>query len=214
MNNKKVYLVGGRQYNEYLNWIYDLGYELTNDLNESSLVFFAGGSDCQPSLYGESEGKYTYTNPQRDLEELDIWNKSKDIPKIGICRGNQFLSITNGYKLTQHINHPSYHLIKTIDNKSLMVSSSHHQLVLLQPGTKFKQSVFELIGWSDRLSDKHLNGDNIDYHFAQDYKEPEIVLYQSESFGTSLGIQMHPEYLDINDESVQYCQKLVKENLQ
>jgi gamma-glutamyl-gamma-aminobutyrate hydrolase PuuD len=211
--NKKVYLVGGRQYDEYLNWIYDLGYELTNNLDKSSLIFFAGGSDCQPSLYGESEGRHTYTNPQRDLEELDIWNLSKDIPKLGVCRGGQFLTITNGYKLVQHSNHPGSHFIKTIDNKSLAVSSSHHQQFLLQPNVQFKQSSCKLIGWAERLSSIHLNGENKDYNFPADYKEPEIVLYESKDFGTSLAIQMHPEYLDINNKSVRYCQNLLKQHL-
>lgn len=209
--NKKLYVVGG--YDNSVDWVLDMGFEYTNDINKSHCVFFVGGSDVSPELYGEKKGSRTYCDKERDIKEVELFTISKNIPKIGVCRGGQFLTIMNGFKLVQDSRHPGYHNIDTFDGKTLKASSTHHQQFLFIPNNLRTPSKSTLIGWANKLSDQHLDGKDIDYNFDINYKEPEIVLYESNEHGKSLAIQMHPEFFEFEHPTVKYLQNLVKTHL-
>lgn len=206
--SKKLYVVGG--YDSSVDWVLDIGYENTNDIKKSDLIFFVGGSDVSPELYGEKKGFRTYCDKERDRKEVELFNLSENILKIGVCRGGQFLTVMNGFKLVQDSCHPGYHKIDTFDEKTLKASSTHHQQFLLQPNNLRDSSKFTLIGWANNLSGKHLNGNDEDYNFDIDYKEPEIVVYESRDCGISVAVQTHPEFFEFNHPTVRYLQNLIK----
>lgn len=209
---KKVYVVGNAI--SYANWLEEIGFELTRNSAEADLALFTGGEDVNPDLYNENEGYRTHTNKTRDGFELPMHSFffKNNIPMLGICRGGQLLTVLSGGKLVQDMRHPSNHRIKTYDGKELTVTSSHHQQFLLKEeetglieGTDYK-----LIGWAEKLSPFHLNGNNKDYQFSSDYKEPEIVYFPNTN---SLAIQSHPEWQELEHPTVKYLQNLVQQLL-
>lgn len=209
---KKIYVVNGGMY--YASWLIPLGFKLTNNRDEADLVFFTGGSDVTPAFYGEKEGAYVSCDPERDTEEAKefAFFRQKHVPMIGVCRGGQFLTAMNGGKMCQHMSHPSRHETIMFDGKRLESTSTHHNQFIIDPkvtGLKEKED-FELLGWAENLSPFHLNGEDKDYNFPKDYKEPEIVFYPKSN---ALSIQMHPEFFDLEHETVKYLQKLFMHKL-
>ena len=80
----KVFVVGGAI--NYANWIKDV--EIVGNLNQAQIVLFTGGEDVDPSFYGCEKHERTWSNPMRDKEEIEIFNRVHDNQLvIGICRG-------------------------------------------------------------------------------------------------------------------------------
>lgn len=199
----------------YASW-FPLPYELTYDKNdpEISVVWFIGGADVNPIHYNEKRGPRVYVDEEMSRYEFSMWNhfKDKNVLKIGVCKGSQSLCAFNGGKVVQHMRHPGYHNIITNNNLEIECVSTHHnQMIVDEKVTELKENVdYELIAWADKLSLFHLNGEDKDYDFPADYKEPEIVFFNKTR---SLAIQTHPEMHDIHDEIVGFCQKLVTQKL-
>jgi hypothetical protein len=212
----KVFLVGGSTYNGYLNWILDvLPLSLARSVEEADFVFFAGGEDVNPALYGEKLGYRTSFNQFRDNRELETFKEAQSLGKklVGVCRGGQFLTVMAGAKLVQDMRHPFFHPVKTYDGQTISVSSTHHQQFLVE-GTGVN---YNLLAYAERLSGTHLNGNDEDYKFPKDYKEPEVVIYPDIK---AFACQSHPEMLfsskngldngperDILEKSINWCQK-------
>lgn len=70
----------------------------------SGLVL-AGGSDVEPSLYGQPNVAARNPHPERDQMELSLIREAleRDIPILGICRGAQMLNVAFGGTLLQDI---------------------------------------------------------------------------------------------------------------
>lgn len=69
-------------------------------------IVLTGGSDVDPSLYGEQPHTATYgVDPKRDAFEGKILDfvLDADIPMLGICRGMQFANIHLGGTLIQDL---------------------------------------------------------------------------------------------------------------
>ena len=80
----KVYVVGGDT--SYANWIKDC--ELVNNPQDAKIVFFTGGEDVSPEIYGCKKHHTTYCNPERDAYERGIFeNMRLDQLALGVCRG-------------------------------------------------------------------------------------------------------------------------------
>lgn len=112
----------------------------TTDPQPADVVIFTGGADINPYIYAD-ENKLSSYSPQRDSQEIDVFNYCKDnrIPMIGICRGMQLINAISGGTLVQDLGlygsgpHPSVHYlhynsapvegITKLDN----VNSLHHQ---------------------------------------------------------------------------------------
>lgn len=175
----------------------------TADIVKSiDLMVFTGGEDVSPLYYGETIGKYTNTNSQRDTLEFKLINGKipssiiKKIPKLGICRGAQLLTVYNGGKLIQHVvghnnNEQIIELKKhSIEgSKTIQVSSDHHQMMFPY---NLEKSKYELLGWSKNFqSNTYLNGENNEIELPKNFLEPEIIHY---NITNSLCIQSHPEW--------------------
>lgn len=175
----KIYVVGSG-YN-YANWIE--GAKLVYQPKFAEMLLFTGGADVSPALYGQPMGKYTSINKERDIRELEIYNEYKHLPKLGICRGAQLLTVLSGGKLIQHVeNHSFPHDLITSD-AVLNINSYHHQMMY-----PFDVE-HKLLGWTKNISDVFLDGDDKNVRMTV---EPEVVWYpQTRSFC----IQGHPEMM-------------------
>ena len=205
----------------YANWIPDS--EIVSDLNEADLVIFTGGEDVDPELYGERIGKFTHTNLERDMKEMELFDAAvkMGIPVMGICRGSQFLTVMNNGHLIQHVsNHgiSTTHAITTKQKEVYQITSTHHQMMFPY---YLDRGDYEVIAWStEQRSDTYLDGDdeemvlpdngveiiNIEYFFL----EPEIVFYPKTK---SLCIQGHPEYSQCPQNTRNYLVNLIKTKL-
>jgi putative glutamine amidotransferase len=69
-------------------------------------LVFTGGSDLDPSLYGQAaHPETTGVHRARDRAELALMREAlrRDMPVLGICRGMQLLNVALGGGLHQHL---------------------------------------------------------------------------------------------------------------
>jgi putative glutamine amidotransferase len=82
----------------------DHGVEETLDVLDGLL--FSGGSDLDPSLYGQAPHPATDgIVPERDRGELALLEAAlaRDLPLLAVCRGSQVLNVARGGELVQHL---------------------------------------------------------------------------------------------------------------
>ena len=102
-----------RQY--YANKIKSRNYAQTNVaevMKGVDAVFLTGGEDISPSLFKipqEEANCGEAINATRDISDYTLWAYciDKNIPALGVCRGEQMLGIVSGCKFTQDI--PTYY---------------------------------------------------------------------------------------------------------
>jgi putative glutamine amidotransferase len=84
MDKLKIYVVGA----DY-SYVRFLEQEIVNTIQEADIVFFTGGEDVTPSLYGAKTNRLSYYNTDRDDYEIKIFKKALALDKymIGVCRG-------------------------------------------------------------------------------------------------------------------------------
>jgi len=68
-------------------------------------IAFAGGSDVDPVLYGETPHPTTSVKPERDEAEMLLLRAAleRNLPILGICRGLQLMVVAYGGRLHQHL---------------------------------------------------------------------------------------------------------------
>ncbi|MGH9146106.1 MAG: gamma-glutamyl-gamma-aminobutyrate hydrolase family protein, partial [Vicinamibacterales bacterium] len=69
-------------------------------------LLLTGGADVDPALYGEqTHPKTTVVPPVRDRFELQLARLAieRDLPFLGICRGEQVMNVAGGGTLIQDI---------------------------------------------------------------------------------------------------------------
>ena len=157
---------------------------------EGDILVLEGGTDINPSIYGEAAHRYTQSpDQQRDEIETALFNEAvfRGVPVLGICRGAQLGCALSGGKLIQHIEgHGRTHEILTDCDEIYDTSSCHHQAMQLE-GTEH-----HLIAWAVR--------DEI----------PEIAFFKDTK---CLAIQGHPEFMHSDAPFVKYTENLIKEYL-
>ena len=117
-------------------------------------LLLTGGVDVNPALYGEALAAETEKpDDERDRVEMDLIHEAleRDLPILGICRGQQILNVYHGGTLIQDLPAKSHHVRRTPQNPGmpahavdvvaetllssvvgepkLMVNSRHHQAV-------------------------------------------------------------------------------------
>lgn len=111
-------------------WLEDNGY--TNNPEAPHFIVFGGGADVVPALYGEANTD-SYCDARVDAADLREFQKYKHLPKVGICRGFQFLAVMAGNKLKQHIDGHAIsgtHSVTHVLKGECQVTSTHHQEVI------------------------------------------------------------------------------------
>lgn len=180
---------------------------------EIDLILFTGGEDVTPNYYGESKGKFTGNNESRDMIENDyMYNRGglKNVPKLGICRGAQFLTVMNGGKLIQHVNGHGISGTHSLDMKYLQdsdnfkITSTHHQMMFPY---NLPRDRYEILATSKNfLSNTYLDGINQEKEIPKDFEECEIVFYP---ISRSLCIQGHPEFSNCPENTQNECLNLI-----
>lgn len=194
--------------------------KLLETINTIDLIIFTGGEDVSPCYYDEEIGKFTHTNIKRDESEFSLLHNIgilssiiRNIPKLGICRGAQLLTVYNGGKLIQHVeghknnNQVIEYVVNQSITKKMEVSSDHHQMMFPY---NLPEKKYELIGWSKNFqSNTYLNGKNEEIKLPKSFLEPEIIYYD---YTKSLCIQSHPEWC-IGSTGSNICLNLIKKYL-
>ena len=200
-------------YVSYLNEKYEVIVHKVNDVKnpkDIDLVLFTGGEDVNPAHYNENIGKYTHINSNRDKKEIDTFYRFKGKSfLLGICRGNQLLTILSGGKLIQHVEgHCRDHSMVLNNSLKYNITSSHHQMIY---PFDLNEKDYELIGYSEYFqSNTYLNGDNEEIELSNNFLEPEIVYYKKTN---ALCIQGHPEWNHCEKRTSQMCLNLIDKYL-
>lgn len=191
------------EYVEFLNRRFDV--TVVKNGEECDLVLFTGGEDVNPKYYNQSKGNQTYFSDKRDKLEMEVYNTYRHVPHLGICRGNQFLTVMNGGSLVQHLDgHGMSHDIIFRNQQVFTVTSTHHQMAY---PFDLPSSIYKIIGYSKNFkSGTYLNGDNKEIDIPKDFVEVEIIKYKN-----TLGIQGHPEYYNASKEFVNTSLQLIYE---
>jgi gamma-glutamyl-gamma-aminobutyrate hydrolase PuuD len=153
------------------------------------LIVFTGGADVSPSYYDE-ENVASDCNPARDAFESGMYETYRDIPKVGICRGGQFLNVMSGGRMWQDTDrHGRYHILRDLlTGKNIFVSSTHHQM--MRPS-----GLAEIIAVADE-STYRMAAKIHAVKAIEHYQDIEIVYYPVTK---SLCFQPHPEYPDAGE---------------
>jgi len=205
--SQKIYVVGGNL--PYANWM--LG-QTVDTIEEATLVVFTGGEDVTPSIYHAKKHPQTTNNLYRDNSEMEVFNRAKvlNLPMVGICRGAQLICCLSGGSLVQHQENPLYvHNIKTYDEQTIPITSTHHQAMYPY---SLQSKDYQLLGWTKGISKFHENGDQREMQLLHD-KEAEIVYFHNSN---ALCIQGHPEQMYNKKEyitSIQYLQTMLNKFL-
>lgn len=177
----KVYIHNGSR--QYQHLFESLGFEVVAE-KLSELVVFTGGSDVSPDLYGQSLHPYSQVDEGRDEDDVQCYLRNVYKPKVGICRGAQFLHVMNGGQLFQDVdNHAISTTHKLIDlgsDQEWEVTSTHHQMMAPGPGVVL--GVANLTTYADQCFD----GDVLRQQLKHDL---EVVQHP-----LALCFQPHPEF--------------------
>lgn len=199
---KRVLIInGGYDYNKLFE---KLGYEVVTKIEDATLVCFTGGADVSPHLYGDQKHPYTGNDPGRDAYETQVFEDAsgRGLPKVGICRGAQFLNVMSGGRMYQHVeNHTRSHFITdVVTGDQVYVSSTHHQMMM-------PSSEGVLVAFSNLHGERQWYEGEV---FKRDISNTdyEVVYYPHTS---SLCFQPHPEFNDPAYEDMQnYFSALLK----
>lgn len=179
--------------------------------DDTDLVLFTGGSDVDPSLYGEQPHPHTHFNIHRDEEDIRLLLQADErgLPTAGICRGGQFLNVMRGGSLFQHVNNhgvmAGHILTDTVTGELVEVSSTHHQMMDAGDGGQVRAVASEstrkewIEGWNKVCVDQSTGNDR------------EVVIYPDKN---TLCFQPHPEFFGKDHPCNHYFFKLLQEVLQ
>ena len=121
----------------------------TDVLERCDGLLLAGGTDVEPSLYGQAaETDLFPPEPERDRLEFALMDGAAEhqLPVLGICRGIQVANVHGGGTLEQHVpEHARYDLdpateihggrfepdslLGSLYGESITVNSLHHQML-------------------------------------------------------------------------------------
>jgi gamma-glutamyl-gamma-aminobutyrate hydrolase PuuD len=144
-------------------------------------LVFCGGSDVSPEYYGQTQHPQTACNPPRDRWEAELFKFYRHVPKVGICRGAQFLCALNGGSLYQDIGkgHNLPHSVTDIDtDKQYRVTSDHHQACIPLPRWKI-------------IAEGRVETAETDKNKFKNVSFPEAFYIPDDG---SLCVQFHPEW--------------------
>ena len=191
--SEKILVVGGGGYGDLVDGFGDVtGMFKTFFKNPGDFmcIFFTGGEDITPRLYGHAPSRFTSTNHFRDVLEKEIYDIAleRNIPMIGVCRGLQWLNVMNGGLMIQHVvNHAKrgFHKTRSYRQTFFAANSLHHQMVyphrrtyIVAVAAKKQSPVYLYDG--DRRWDKG------------PVQEIEACFFPTSN---SFGVQWHPEIL-------------------
>lgn len=198
---RKVFVVGGGL--DYEHMFMNNGWAIAYTPEEADLIQFTGGSDVHPSFYGEEVHPQTRSSIERDKREARLFHELAGIiPMAGICRGGQFLNVMCGGRMFQHVDgHATgmQHEMITDDGRSILVTSTHHQM--MRPGLGGL-----ILGKSYESTFKEHVDEDVVRTIPTHSPDVEIVYYPDDIV---LCFQPHPEYLGAESDCQKYYFELI-----
>lgn len=163
------------------------GHSVVDVSDDWDCALFTGGADVCPLLYGELPIPGTGCNLARDRLEVKFFKDTHPLkPKVGICRGGQFLNVMAGGSMWQNVtgHAGADHLIRVLDVGDILCTSTHHQMMIPSALGLIVGTANECDAWdAEKLS--------VRKPLADDWSDVEIVYYEG---CNSLCFQPHPEY--------------------
>lgn len=197
-NKPKVMVIGPDS--QVAKLFVDHGWAMCAGNEEPDLICFTGGEDVSPKLYDEPKHSTTYDNPRRDETEQKVFAKYEAFPKVGICRGGQFLNVLSGGSMYQNVNkhaRGNHDMIDLITGESFSVTSTHHQMMRSGKDGEVLAIAFEATVFE--------SGPGIPPSSPE--FDTEVVWYRSTN---SLCFQPHPEYPHSPEECITYFFSLIE----
>jgi putative glutamine amidotransferase len=153
-------------------------------------LIFSGGSDLDPSLYGEEAHAETLgVVRERDDFELGLMRAAleQDVPVLAICRGSQVLNVALGGRLEQHV--PD-RVGNDVHKETAGVFSEHD--VEVMEGTRLASI---LGGRSDVKSHHHQGFGQLGRGLHESAHAPDgtVEALEDPSRHFTLGVLWHPE---------------------
>lgn len=176
----------------------------------ANLIVYLGGPDVSPNMYMQNKHITTFTNPELDKKEIEVYDTAITDGKaqVGICRGGQLLHCLAGGWLYQDVDkhnrsHEAFTLIGDINRKGI-VTSDHHQamgdincgeLLMFSPAlSSFKEG--------SSSSDEALQ--DLTYEVDRKSIDIEAMAYPLHN---SMSYQPHPEW-SLDSKCGSYCKDM------
>jgi putative glutamine amidotransferase len=153
-------------------------------------LIFSGGSDLDPSLYGEdAHEETTGVVRERDDFELTLMQEAleRDVPVLAICRGSQVLNVALGGGLEQHV--PDR--VGTDVHKETAGVFSEHDVEVLE-GTRLASILGER---GDVKSHHHQGFGSLGEGLRESARAPDgtVEAVEDPTRQFTLGVLWHPE---------------------
>lgn len=161
---------------------------LVDNPDDADLLWFTGGEDVNPELYGEQPHPRTSFSVQRSYQEDQLLKLFPEKLKVGTCRGHQQFNVADGGKLIQHVNNHagrSHEVLYMNGEYAFIVNSAHHQMIIPSPNC---QPLLYSKGHATVMEDGQ--GRSL---LAEVPKEVEAAWWPTLN---AFGIQFHPEWME------------------
>lgn len=183
---------------------------------DAELVIMPGGSDWGTEYYNHEPIKgQSWGNSKLNQQEYDLAKEAIAQGKYvwGNCKGLQLVTILAGGWLIQDMSHGGGHEITTNRGVKFNVNNAHHQLCF--PYDLPKED-YELIGWAEQLSRRHIIQGNRQLKFPEialdengKFMEPEIIWYPKIK---AMGAQFHPEWMS-SCKALSFVNDIIREKM-
>lgn len=176
---------------------------LTNIVNRLDGIILIGGGDIHPSYFNEDPiEQLGEVDSLRDIYDLALirFAARRNIPMLGICRGEQLINVAFGGTLYQDI--PTQHPDTTVHHDQEASSSVPTHVVNLLPGS----TMATITGQTQLFTNTH-------HHQAVKQAAPgfQITAWATDSIPEAIestweypiwGVQFHPEALTVAGDSI------------
>jgi putative glutamine amidotransferase len=164
-------------------------------------VIISGGNDIDPARYGAGIDGSVDLDPRRDAWEFALTHAARelDVPLLGICRGAQVLNVAHGGSMVQHIwdsrdDHPGLW-----DPETRKLTTWMHEVEFL-PDSRLAS-----IYGKDRRIVNSLHHQALDrigdgLRVVATATDGTVEAIEANGGWDALGVQWHPERLDLADE--------------
>ncbi|KAJ6644891.1 putative glutamine amidotransferase-like protein [Pseudolycoriella hygida] len=164
------------------------------------VIISGGDEDIHPNYYDqEFTSDRTATNDRRDNFEILLTKKTldKNIPFLGICRGMQLLNVVLGGTLIQHI--PDYVKDSSINHEQPVNKDMVSHPLMIKPSTILSELADNRETYMVN-STHHQAVDRLGKGLKVTALAPDGIIEAIESFNHTfvLGVEWHPEYLNLN----------------
>lgn len=174
-------------------------------------LILQGGADVAPESYGEKALKPEWSGDiVRDRYELQLVKIAieEKKPILGICRGAQLLNVALGGTLYQDIN---TQVPRSFIHRDWETYDGNHHTMRLEPGSLL-QSLYPEHSEYKINSIHHQAVKTVGPHVRVEAKSTsdgiiEAIRYLGDSF--AMGVQWHPEFHPVNDDSFMSGRKLL-----